>query len=351
MSPASHAADVTDLPERGGLFASLGYGGNVYRGKMEEDGVGIGARVENHHGLNLSAAYGLASGLVFHAQLDYAPATRFVFPDVRPMRFDPATLQGTYRVGDMPSEPLSEDMSGLSGTHIGVRLQPSQWSPNPRPSATKWLVGASFQIPSPNDNLWTHNNGQRGAGTGNLVTRLEASLSKRRGVSDAYTRVLAELGAPIALDIEGANGETLAKNIDVQPPRSVIVQTGLEFDIWGAPAQTLGTLDVSLSTTYLSWGDIASGVYLPEVLTSSQGVVVTRSESVRIGGQIGGHLYDASGWTVHAHGGWTWETPYRPEHVYPDIRMTTANANVHWALTVERRFGPSGVSAAIGDAP
>ena len=108
----------------------------------------------------------------------------------------------------------------------------------------------------------------------------------------------------------------------------------------GAANQTLGTIDVGATTSYSSWGDIASGVYLPEVLPSSKGVVVTRSESVRVGAQLGGHLYDSSGWTVHAHGGWSWETPYRPEHVYANVRMTTRNASLHWMLTVERRFTP-----------
>ena len=346
----THAAEVTDIPKRGGLYASIGYDGNAYRGEMEEDGVRIGERLESVHELELATEYGVAKGFTLGASLRYAPANRFSFPDVRPMRFDPATLKGTYLVGEPPSEPLSYDMSGLSGACFGFQLQPSLWTPNPRATATVWLVGASFQLPSPNNNLWTHTEGQRGTGPGNMVTRLEGSLSKRRGISDAYMQVRAELGAPVTMDIVDADGQTLSTKADIQPPRSVSTRTGLEFDLWGTALQTLGTLDVSLVAAYTTWGDIGSGVYLPEVLPASRGVVVTRSESLRVGGQLGGHLYDASGWTVHAHGGWTWETPYRPEHVYPDIRMTTKNANIHWSLTLERRFAPSRRMIELDDA-
>ena len=339
VTPISgHTAEVTEFLKGGQLGATVHYEGSQLTGGLEESDIRFSERVESRHDLTLSSEYAPGEGFVVRVAAELTPHWRMGFPGAPDMIFDPTTGGGTYLVGSPPATEATHYASGLKGLWLGASFQPPSNAPIDREQPTQWRLNVAGRAPSPSSNVWSEVDGKRGASMGTTAVHLSAAISSRRGVSDPYLLLAydRELAGEFLLDNPSRDGDTIEATL--QPPSTLTATTGLEWVLHEAPTTEARTaLDLRVVTGYRSWGDMASGTYLPSVLPSSYAVPATLEETVFGRAGLGLCIRTAGGVRVVSRMHAEWSPPHRVEHLY-NVRTTADTYRLLWSLKVSHAF-------------
>ncbi|MEZ4241341.1 MAG: hypothetical protein R3F59_35330 [Myxococcota bacterium] len=325
---AAWAAEVTELPPPRSGVAGLRYTGAREAGGLEEAGERVADRVVSRHDLDLFASFGLVPGLAATLALDTTPSLHLAYAHTREMRLDPASGTGSYLAGEPAGQQVIR-AGGLEGLWLGVAGAPVSRAAGER---AVWRLDAAVRTPSAGRNLWTARNGHRGPAPGGAAVRLAAAFSTDRGAFAPWLRIAYDHELPVRIDVVDEAGTTWAKDLRVAPARTVTASAGSELVALRSDDVRL-VVDPSGSAGYRSWEDVASGVYLPNVLDGGRSVPVTRGDTVfaEAGVAVGVAVADR----LKIRGGLaaTYALPQRLEHLYA-VRTTADTVGVRGFLEV-----------------
>ena len=329
-------AEVTDMAPGVGALVGVHYGGSALSGHLVEDGQTVASRRIQRHDLDVTAEVSPLEGVAITLGFDTTPSLRFAYPDAKTMVSEPATGGGSYLAGtSLPETPVIA-ASGISGVWIGGAVAPIAERYAGTAGST-WRVDLAFRTPSRGNNLWTANDsGRRGVAPGGSALKVVGAFSSDRGVGNPYLQATYQREGAVSVDVVDESGREWGA-IDLRPATTFDVRTGIEIVGYEAPPgedPARFAVDVLLGMGYRSWEDIASGVYLPDVLDSGRGIPVT----------VGDHLSGRTGVALDYHVNpvvrgrtgfdFTYATPFRVEHVY-DVRTSADTYTIGWFFTVQ----------------
>lgn len=339
------AADVTDMPPELGVHVGLRYTGLGVSGGLVEGGAGganpvpaeiVSGRRVTRHDLDLAAEFSPILGLAAGLELIYTPAVRFAYPDARTMRVEPLTGAGSYLAGAVAPDTPAVRGSGIEGLWFNVAAAPfsERYAQQQRAS---WRLEAGFRTPSKHRNLWTAPNGHRGVAPGGTAFRLGGAFSSARGVVEPWVRAMWTHENGVKVDVIDEAGVTWASDLPIKPASTFDMGLGMEvvgYDA-GPDAETPLRFAVGPSFTagYRSWEDVASGVYLPNVLDGARAIPVTSGDTLTLRAALDVSLHAADLIRVSAGLGLDYAVPYRLEHVY-DVRTSPGTLGIDGTIAV-----------------
>ena len=144
-----------------------------------------------------------------------------------------------------------------------------------------WRIDAAIRTPSPGRNLWTAAGGTRGAAPGGSAIRLAGAFSTDREPAEPYVRAqwIREGGAAVTVVDEA--GLTWATDLPIRPASTVDFVAGVELEAIDLPATGARfAFDLWFGAEYRTWEDVASGVYLPNVVDSARSIPVTTGDTL-----------------------------------------------------------------------
>jgi hypothetical protein len=250
------------------------------------------------------------------------------------MLFEPTTNSGTYLFGRPTTSYQRVQGGGLNGVWVGMAAAPLAEHYDLNHRAT-WRLDMAFRTGRPQKNLWTAKNGKRGAAPGGGAMKISTAFSSDRATGNPYLRLSWQKEFKVTVDIFDEDGFSHGKNVDLQPASSLDMLGGIEVvAVSSRDRNTRIAVDFFAGATYKSWEDIASGVYLPNTLNTSDGIAVTASE----------HLKARSGLALDIHGPeyirsrtgalFQVETPFRQEHIY-NVYTTPMTYTLGWFFTLQ----------------
>ena len=256
------------------------------------------------------------------------------------MAYDPNTGTGTMIGTDVLQAQPEISVSGLEGTRISLAVTPfSETAFSDRGDDITWLLRAGYQAPD-KTNIWTHTDGDRGAGQGASGLVLQTAFSTTNGITQPYMALSYDKRLDLRTDIKSASGATVAKNLTITPASTVTVATGLEIEVYKdeAWANGLGTsvrLTPSARFGWRSGAEIPSGVSLPSVLSMTKNTIVGQGETSEIwaGMKASWRAIKYLDWDVHAEMG----SPlsYEVEHPY---NVSTGMGELGWSVGTALTF-------------
>lgn len=338
---AATAAEVTDMPPELGVIASLGYSGSTLNGSLIEAGEAVGERKIVRHDLNLGAEFGIVQGLAVTLDLAVTPSLVYRYPDARSMIIEPLTGSGSYLSGDPSPEAPTVRASGLDGIWLGVAAAPLSESYSAAQRAS-WRLDAALRTPSKRRNLWTAPNGKRGAAEGGTAFRLAGAFSTERGVTSPWLRTEWIHESRVKIDVIDEDGVTWASGLELRPASTFTTDLGVELTAYEDPeTDTHAGVELFLGAGYRSWEDIATGVYLPNVLDGARAIPVTVGDTLSARAGTGVDVLIQSVARIRSGLTLTYRMPYRLEHVY-DVRTSADTLEVGWSFEVSGigRFAP-----------
>jgi len=335
LPATSWSAEVTDMPGELNGVASLTYGGFAEYGALVEDGVNVSKRRVSRHDLNYKIQFAPVTGAALYIDIDHTPSLRYAFPDSNAMLIEPVNGGGSYVGGEPAKDVPSVAGGGLNGVWIGAAFQPFSEHYDRFDQQSTWRLDAAFRTGSANRNLWTAPNGSRGSAPGGTALRLSGAVSTEMGIGNPYVSTVWVQENKVTVDLIDEGGITHAKGVELNPASTIQFRGGIEVIGYEEPTRgTRAAVDFFLGMGYRSWEDIASGVYLPDVLEGSKQIAVTAAEQVNVlaGIQVDYHVNDK----VRARTGpdFRFHTPFRPEHVY-DARTKPDHIGVGWMFRIE----------------
>jgi len=336
------AAEVTDFLDANELGVTLEYEGSSLQGGLEESGVRFSDRSVSRHDLSLCSEYSPGQGFLLHVRAELTPHWKMAFPGAPDIIFDPTTGGGTFLVGDTSPQEPAHYGSGVKGLWLGAAVQPPSNAPVDRVQSPQWRLGLAVRTPSPQNNLWIERDGKRGASMGTPALNLLAAISSLRGASDPYMVLSYQREFASEFELPSRHEDSGSTTLVLHPPSTLTATAGLEL-LLNHDASTLArtALDVRVAAGYRSWGDLASGTYLPSVLPSSTTVPSTLEETVFAHAGVGLHVKTASGVRVASRMHAEWGPPHRLEHLY-NVRTTTDTYRLLWTLTLGQDFSVRG---------
>ncbi|MEQ1503035.1 MAG: hypothetical protein ABMB14_12435 [Myxococcota bacterium] len=327
------AAQVTDMPPELGLYAGLRYGGSSVSGHLEEAGEEVGGRKVSRHDLDLFAEFAPVRGIAFNLDLAYTPSLSYRYPGARSMVVEPLTGSGSYLAGEVGTDTPTVKASGLDGLWLGVAAAPVSEGYGTSQRAN-WRIDAGFRTPSPNRNLWTTRNGNRGPAEGGSAIRLAGAFSTTRGVVSPWMRGGWTRESPVKVDVVDEAGVTWAKDLPLRPASTFAADVGVDVvAVEDASTGLRFAVGLSFGAGYKTWEDVASGVYLPNVLDGGRRIPMTSGDRV-----FGQAAIDAD---LHLNEVIRFDTglavdyglPYRLEHVY-EVRTSPDTIELGWTFAV-----------------
>lgn len=314
----ARSAEVTALPPEMSLRGALTYSGYALSGGLQEQGAVISRRRLTRHDLTLGASFSPLSFAMISLDLAMTPALRYTYPLAREMVLDPATGSGSYLSGAPSEEVPAVRASGITGLWLGGAISPLPAAPG----RGQWRIDAALRTPSTRRNLWSAPKGSRGPSPGGVAWKLVGAFSTEAGIAEPWLRATVIREGAFKVDVIDEDGVTWASDLEIQPASTVELAFGGEIEAWAdAEAGRRVAVTPSLAATYRSWEDIASGVYLPYVLTSSRRVPVTAGDGLMLTAGLDVDVAAAEELSVRAGAELTSLLPYRLEHVY-DVRTT-----------------------------
>ncbi len=334
IAAAAHGAEITVLPPalRGDI--GIAYGVTVVPDVLLEGDTEVGRRRAIDHELTYSTRFGLTDILAFELALPQAASSRLRFFESQRMVYDPNAGTGTMIGTDpLPSDPEIHG-KGLGGSRVSLAFTPfSESAYAARGDDITWLMRVGYQLQD-KTNIWTHEAGERGATDGASSLRFETAFSTTNNMSQPYLGLRYDKHFPLRTNIVAANGDVVARNLDVQIADSVTLTTGLEIEVYRNEdfANGLGTvllLDPAVRFGWHGGAEIPSGVHLPSVLTQTRGTLVGQSETSEIWAGMG------MTWRIIRY--LDWDTSfemgsplaYRVEHPYA---VSTGMGKLGWAV-------------------
>jgi hypothetical protein len=336
----AHGAEITALPP--GMRGDIGmaYEAKVVPDLLLEGDTIVGRRRAVDHTLTYSGAMGLTKVLALEVALPHVLSSRTGFSDSHRMIYDPISGTGTM----LGTQTLASDPElfgkGLSGTRVSLAATPfSETAFAARGDQLTWLLRAGYQVPD-KTNIWTHSNGERGAGDGASGIILETAFSTTNGVTQPYLGLSYEKRLPLRMDIVDAGGQTVAKNLQIKPASTVMVTTGLEIEVlrdeaWANGLGTALTLDPSARFGWRSGAEIPSGLFLPSVLSMTENTTVGQGATSEIWAGMGltWRIIEYLDWNINGELG----SPlaYQVEHPYD---VTTGMGKLSWSAGTALTF-------------
>jgi hypothetical protein len=322
-------AEVTDLPPELGLRANLTYAGSALSGGLVEEGQLVSGRRITRHDLALGAEFAPIPWLAVSLDLAFTPSLRYRYPGAREMVLEPLTGSGSYLSGAASSDIPTVTASGLTGLWVGVAASPIP----SEPGRGVWRLDAALRTPSKNRNLWTEPKGSRGAATGGSAVRLAGAFATQMGVAEPWLRAEFVREGKVEVDIVD-DGTTWATDLPLRPASTFDTDFGGEFLAWqNADTGAQVAVNTWLGAGYRSWEDIASGVYLPNVLTGARRIPVTAGDTLEARAGLEALVDVNESLAFRAATTLTWFLPYRLEHVYA-VRTTPDTLRVGFLFTV-----------------
>jgi hypothetical protein len=323
------SAEVTAIPPELGLRAHLTYAGSSLSGGLVEGGQRVASRRITRHDLALGAEFAPIPWLAASLELELTPSLRYRYPEAREMVLEPLTGSGSYLSGEASAETPTVTASGLQGLWVGVAASPIPSAPG----RGVWRLDAALRTPSKNRNLWTEPKGSRGAAPGGSAVRLAGAFSTQMGVAEPWLRAELVREGKVEVDVVD-DGTTWATDLPLRPASTFDTDFGGEFLAWrNAEAGAKMSVNTWLGGGYRSWEDIATGVYLPNVLAGARRIPVTAGDTLeaRAGLEAIVDVNEALGFRAATT--FTWFLPYRLEHVYA-VETTADTLRVGFLFTV-----------------
>jgi len=332
VAAGARAAEVTDMAPEMGILGGLTYTGSALNGTLVEDDTTIAERRVSRHDLNLAVEFSPAERVAITLAVPITLLWRFSFPEARTMVVDPITGTGTYLADDTTAEATAITAAGLQGVWLGAAVAPfsEQYAAS---DTITWRLDGAIRTPSAKRNLWTAPSGRRGAAPGGWGFRLAGAFSTDLGAGEPYLTAEYLRESKVSVDVV-EDGVTWATDLPLHPASVLGATGGVEIVALDRPdTGTRFAVDLSLGAAYRTWEDIATGVYLPNVLDSARSIPVTAGDSVS--GTVGvaldlhvdAHVRLRSGATLEV------RTPYRPEHLY-EVRTATDTYVIGWTFEV-----------------
>lgn len=326
-------AEVTDMPAAMQGLGRVQYSGLIEYNALEEAGERVAGRRVQRHDLDYHLAFAPLDGLALTLGISHTPSVRYRYPDARPMLMEPVDGGGTYLLSD-PGGTHVVQGAGLNGVWLGAAFAPFAERYARNQQAT-WRLDVAFRTGSPKRNLWTAPNGKRGSAPGGTALKLQGAFSRDLGVGHPWLQVAWTHENKVTVDLTDESGMTWAQDVVLRPASTVDILGGIELvAVDDRDTGARFAVDLYLGFGYRSWEDVASGVYLPHVVSASRQIPVTAGEQIhgRAGIAFDYHVNDAvrfrTGPDVRVH------TPFRPEHVY-HVRTRAENIAIGWMFRFE----------------
>lgn len=317
LPTAALASSETDLPPALRADVALGYEARFEWAGLEEDGdegaVEVGRRRDVRHDLTVRAAFAPVDGVAFTVGLD-AGQRRVSFVDGRRMFQDPVTGKGTSL--DAPPLETSPETtgSGLEGVWLGMAFQPFA-EHFQKQHAVTWRLDVAVRT-APGRSFWeTDDAGKRGIGAGRETFRLAAAFSREHAATSPYMTAAWQIQTRRQVLLEDASGQEVAVQVD--PGQRLDVRGGIELRLSNETVDTPAVdLDLHLGFGYRSPARRPSGVFLPDVLSSTRGVALQRAEQLgwHAGAGFDVDIADPLAWRIWSRA-W-WALPWRVEQAY-----------------------------------
>lgn len=320
LFPQASAAVVTEIPPflRGDIQIAYSYeqlsGSLVERG--DED-VEIARRNISDHMLNYGLVFSVAPGVAVFADLPHHLSSRVSYGSASDMVYDAGTGSGTY-VGTTPDEPGTYvDGAGLGGLWIGVRGTPFSEAFPKRNSSVTWLLEGAIRT-GDKSSLWTANDeDKRGAGPGGMAARVHTAFSTTMGSTAPYVTGTYVGEGKQTVAVVAPDGTTHPE-VEVDPANHGDFRIGVEVLAGQNPASGAQfVFDVHLGVSYDAWAQVPSGIFLPNVLEASEGLLVQQSEQLEAGGGLALHWRPFENMQIGVFGDVGYHMPQRIEHPYP----------------------------------
>ncbi|MFT6816284.1 MAG: hypothetical protein ACJATT_000080 [Myxococcota bacterium] len=294
----------------------LSYSGAFFRGPLVEDGERIIGTRRQRQDLDLSLAFAVTDGLAVTAGLDITPSLNVSFTDDgTQMTYDPISTSGTYAGGPELGTGPTRSGGGLVGVWLGVAAGPyGRWMKTPEQFS--WRVDVALRVPNSGGTFYDAADGSRGAAPGGTAIRIAGAFAVERGAFEPYMRMAYQYESRAVINIGDEQGEAII-DATVQAPSMFDILGGAELIL--AENREIGqriAVDVFVSTGYRTRGQGASGVYLPDVIEQSRGLVVTTSEHLVGGGGLGLIINPNEYIGFRLAGDISAFTPYRIEHPF-----------------------------------
>jgi hypothetical protein len=305
------AAEVTDTPEllRGEVL--VGYQIDLMRYALKESGESVGLTTEEHHVLSVEAVIGAPYSAAF-VRLPYGLRHRIAYPDTRKMIYDPIDEAGSLASSESQDPPRDAlEGRGMEGVWMGARGVPFSSS---RGDQSTWVVEVAYRF-GDRTNLWTETEGLRGSGLGAPAIQLRTAFSGDRSTHRPYLEATLLRTGSIAVTLQDSTGQD-SGTAYVSPASSAAILAGVEV----ITRETGGgwfVLDFRTRLAYSSWSELPSGIYLPDVLPDTDGLLTTRSEVMSFSGGMGFHWQMFKYLRLGLNADLDVNMPYRLEHPYP----------------------------------
>lgn len=323
---APYAAEVTEIPPflRGDI--EVGYEADIQYGSLMEpvDGsdVVVAKALREGHRLDFGGTFSVAPGAAIYFGVPTWIMDRRTWSDSHEVVFDPNRELGSMAYGDPLEGSIQRTGSGAAGVWLGAQGTPFSESFAKRGNTSTWLIDAAFRTPD-QTNWYTVEGDARGAGNGAPAFRLRNAFSTTPGQSQPW------------LEFTWLRqGVTQAQGLEIQNPNSLSVRTGVEVRTHHNPVtNAFFSIDFRAGFDYVSWADVPSGSYLPSIMESTQGKLVTQGEhqSVNAGLALYWRMFQYG--RVDLYGDAHYVLPHRLEHPYPvytgnDTIRVTAGAKL-----------------------
>ncbi|HJN72325.1 MAG TPA: hypothetical protein QGF58_00210 [Myxococcota bacterium] len=320
------AADVTTVPPflRGDI--TVAYGADIQTGSLQEpvDGsdIQVARALHEAHVIDFGATFSVAPGAAVYFGVPTWVIDRWSWSEANAVVFDPNRQLGSMAYGEPIGETVTRTGSGSGGVWLGAKGTPFSESFTRRGNASTWLLDVGFRTPD-KSNIYTLDGDSRGAGNGAPALRIRNAFSTTAGQSQPW------------LEFTWLRqGVTTADGLEVVNPQVLGVRSGVEVQTYeNAVTNAFFAIDFRLGFDYSSWGDVPSGTYLPTVMESTQGQLVTVGEYSTVSAGLGLYWRMFQYGRIDLYGDAHYVMPHRLEHPYPvytgtDTIRVTAGAEL-----------------------
>jgi hypothetical protein len=318
-----------------GVRSYLRYGGSTTNGRLLEGDQDVGGRNVLRNDVDLAVEFAPTAGIAATVQFAITPSMTWSYTDTRTMVVEPLDGTGSYLAGE-DAPDVKRKTSGLTGVWFGAALAPFSEQYEKNQHAT-WRLDLGIRTPSAGRNLWVARNQARGSSPGGSAVRVSGAFSSDRGVGEPWITGAWVHENRVTVDVVDEGGTTWAKNLELKPADTFDLRSGISLRGYENAADG-SALDVELwfGAGYRAWEDIASGLYLPNVLDSARAIPVTTGDSISAVSGLGLEYTVNEFVSLRTGAEFTYRTPYRLEHVY-DVRTSPDTWQLGWFFTVQGR--------------
>ena len=325
---AAFSASIVDPP--GGLQANIGLHNDFskYYDRLFEANSQIGTRQIIDNQSRLDVEFGALDILSLRLTLPYT-YTNYRFPTAQEMSFSPRTDTGSSIGG---SELSVDDRigKGLTGSFVGLRLYPFEGNfYDNRNHRGAWRLELGYRIPDATHFYTVNDNNQRGSGPGAGAFYFGGTFVGKARIGRPYIQSDFTLSSRWSGDIRDTNGQTLISNTNIRPASIAQAQAGSEVPVYQDKANDS---EVALHFygrfRYQSWMDIPSGIVLPQILPTTEDLIVTQTEQSSFHTGFGLNMHFITYYNIQLYSEFGLYSPQVLEHVYD----TNTNGGLSWLV-------------------